>query len=85
MEAELARVLDAGARRVVVDLALVEYMSSAGLRVLLSAMKRLKAREGRMALAGLQPPVLEVFNLTGFSRIFSMGATRDEAVRLMQE
>ena len=48
------------------DCEALEYVSSAGLRVLLSAQKKLK---GAMKLTGVQPLVMEVFEMTGFADI----------------
>ena len=64
--------LAAGHRRLVIDLGALDYVSSAGLRVLLVTAKALKAERGRMALCRLEPPVLEVFRVSGFDRIFTI-------------
>ena len=69
-ELEKALVLD-GVERLVVDLAGVEYVSSAGLRVFLSAHKRM-SKAGGLRLEGLRPVVREVFDITGFSDIFEI-------------
>jgi anti-sigma B factor antagonist len=64
----------------VVDCGHLEYISSAGLRVLLMAAKRVKAAKGRMALAGLKPHVQEVFDVSGFSSIFTIQPNRAAAL-----
>ena len=66
--------------RMVVDCSQLDYVSRAGLRVLLMAAKRVKAAKGMLALAGLKPHVQEVFDVSGFSSIFSIQAGRDAAV-----
>ncbi|HNS83144.1 MAG TPA: STAS domain-containing protein, partial [Methanolinea sp.] len=53
--------------------------SSAGLRVLLAAMKRLKKAEGNLVLCAMKPFVQEVFDLTGFSRIFTICDSEEDA------
>ncbi len=83
LEGELSRVIDEGNRRIVVNLSSVDYMSSAGLRVLLAAMKRLKKAEGNLVLCAMKPLVQEVFDLTGFSRIFAICESEEEAIRLL--
>ena len=60
------------AKCVVIDLANVPYMSSAGLRLLLTAHKTMLAKGGEMQIANVQPPVMEVFEITGFSDIFNL-------------
>lgn len=67
-ELEAAVVLD-GVEELVFDLAEVNYISSAGLRVLLSSMKKMAGK--RMAIANACPAVKEVFDITGFSDIFT--------------
>ena len=67
LEAEL--VYD-GVTELVFDLTDLDYISSAGLRVLLSAQKRM-TRQGEMVITGAKPVVKEVFDITGFSDIFT--------------
>jgi len=68
-ELEAAVVLD-GVSELVFDLAGVDYISSAGLRVLLSAQKKMTGKS--MAIANARPAVKEVFDITGFSDIFTL-------------
>ena len=68
----LASRLDSGQRRLVIDMGAVDYVSSAGLRVLLMTAKRLNDTGGRMALAGLNPGVRQVFELSGLLPIFAV-------------
>jgi anti-anti-sigma factor len=55
--------------KLVADLSGVDYTSSAGLRVLLGAIKETRARSGDLRLAGVQPDVQKVLNLSGFTNI----------------
>ena len=66
-------------RNVVLDLADVEYMSSAGLRVLLLTTKSLARQGKRFAVSSLQPEVREVFNISGFDRIIPVYDTDEQA------
>ena len=68
LEAELS--LDA-VEELVIDISGVTYVSSAGLRVFLSAYKTM-AKRGGMSIVGAQPAVLEVFRITGFASIFKL-------------
>ena len=68
LEAEL--VLDA-VEELVIDISGVTYVSSAGLRVFLSAYKSMTKKRG-MTIVGAQPAVLEVFRITGFASIFKL-------------
>jgi anti-anti-sigma factor len=63
-----------------VNLAHLEYISSAGLRSILATAKKLKEKKGEMLFAGLQDPVKEVFKISGFNSIFRIFATDEEAL-----
>jgi anti-sigma B factor antagonist len=66
--------------RLVADFGGVDYTSSAGLRVLLGAIKDTRAQGGDLRLAGVQPDVLKVLNLSGFTNILKLFDTADAAV-----
>jgi len=72
--------LAAGETKMVGDLSELEYISSAGLRVLLMLVKSVRASGGDLCLFGLQPNVREVFALAGFTRIITLAETRPEAL-----
>ena len=57
---------------VVIDLANVPYMSSAGLRLLLAAHKTMMAKGGELQIANVQEAVREVLDITGFSDILKL-------------
>lgn len=66
--------------RLVADLSGVDYTSSAGLRVLLGAIKETRSQSGDLRLAGVQPDVLKVLNLSGFTNILKIFDSPDAAV-----
>ena len=72
--------LDGGTRRVVIDLSGVGYISSAGLRVLLLAAKRLKPPQGALVLCGLGPSVKTVLELAGLASLFTIEPGREQAL-----
>jgi anti-anti-sigma factor len=80
-EDKILGLINSGAQRLVVDLALLEYVSSSGLRVFLLAAKRLQATDGKIAMCGLQDHVRQVFDLAGLSSILSIYGSRDEAIK----
>jgi anti-anti-sigma factor len=73
-------VLAAGARKVALDCTALDYISSAGLRVLLGTAKRLGTSGGALRLFGLNESVREVFEISGFSAILKVSATEAEAL-----
>jgi anti-anti-sigma factor len=58
--------------RLVVDFSGVDFISSAGLRAVLTLAKRIKAGNGALALCAVQAPVLEVLDITGFSTVIDI-------------
>ena len=69
-----------GERNIVVDLAGLEYISSAGLRSFLAASQQLKD-EGQIRLCALGGLVREVFNISGFESIFHVYPSVEEALK----
>ena len=72
--------LSAGELRLVLDLAGVGYISSAGLRSLLVVAKKVQAVKGCLVLCGLTPIVLNVVNISGFQQLLKVCVTEEEAV-----
>ena len=66
--------------KLVADFSGVDYTSSAGLRVLLGAIKETRSQSGDLRLVGVQPNVLKVLNLSGFTNIIKVFDTLDLAV-----
>ena len=64
----------------VMDLSGVSYVSSAGLRILLKGAKTAKASGHRLVLSGLAPSVHEVFDISGFSAIFTIESDVESAL-----
>lgn len=64
---------------VVLDFSGVEYISSVGLRVLMIAARRVAAQGGRIAIAGLQPLVREVFEISRFNLVLKVFDTVEAA------
>jgi anti-sigma B factor antagonist len=75
-----SREVEAGHHHMIADFGAVDYTSSAGLRVLLATLKHARSRGGDLRLAGPNPEVLKVLNLSGFTGILRVFATVDDAV-----
>jgi len=69
-----------GKSRFVLDFSEMSYISSAGLRVVLVAAKKLRAMQGALVCAGMSDQVTEVFEMSGFLSILETVATVEEAV-----
>ena len=83
LEQVFTKLLEEKQTKVLVECRELEYISSAGLRVLLTAAKQFKKISGEIALAGLSQNVKQGFEISGFTSIFPIYTTRDEAVKSM--
>jgi anti-sigma B factor antagonist len=79
LEQALQRLLSDGQVKLVVDLGGVNYISSSGLRALLTTRRQARSRGGDVYLCTLHPRVKEIFEMVGFMSVFGVYATRDEA------
>jgi len=64
-----------------IDFSQLDFISSSGLRVLLAAGKQLKSVNGKIALCALQNHVKEVFDVAGFTMLFSIFPSRETALQ----
>jgi anti-anti-sigma factor len=71
-EEKLGAALGPGVPHLAIDMSGLDYISSAGLRVLLVLAKKVQTAKGKVALGGLVPNVREVFTVSGFDTIFSI-------------
>ena len=78
-EKKVMTTLEQTDQAVIVDLAGVGYISSAGLRVVLMAAKRCNAARRGFALCGLNDNVREVFRMSGFDRILTITDDQQQA------
>lgn len=70
----------AGGARLVLDLSGLEYISSAGLRVLMLASRQATAQGGDIVVAAMAPVVREIFDISKFTLVFRCFETVDEAL-----
>lgn len=63
----------------IIDLSELQYISSAGLRIMLMAAKRAKKNSRPLVLCGLSASIQEIFRVSGFLKLFVVTATLDEA------
>jgi len=75
--------LGSGGRKLLINLTGLEYISSAGLRVLLIASKGIKANAGKLALCGLSGNVKEVMDISGLTGLFIVAEGEREAAALL--
>jgi anti-anti-sigma factor len=83
-EENFTRMLGSGTPHLAIDLADLQYISSAGLRVLLVVAKKVQQAKGKVVLFGLGPNVREVFSISGFDKIFSIQSDSASAVAALR-
>ena len=77
---QLTRLIEEGETKILVNLEKLDYISSAGLRVLLVVAKKLKANAGELRICSLNAVVKEVFDISGFDMILPVSASEAEAL-----
>ena len=77
---ELESAIDSAGRAVVVDMKGLDYISSAGLRAIMQAERKMQQQGGRLALCSLSSDVRAVFQTSGFDQLIAIHPTRAEAV-----
>jgi len=70
-----------GSINMIVDFKDLDYISSAGLRVILKATKALNREKGKIMLCAMQDYVKEVFEIAGFDSFLPIVATMDDALK----
>jgi anti-anti-sigma factor len=80
LDARLADLVNKGASRILLDCGKLDYVSSSGLRVFLTLLKKITAIKGKLVLCGLQESIVEIFDISGFSGLFETYPGRDQAM-----
>jgi len=77
---DMSVLIAGGADKLLLDMASLDYISSAGLRVILQAAKQIKGKGGRLALCAMNDQIREVFEISGFAGILDIAPSHDEAI-----
>lgn len=81
----LTALIAKGDREFLLDFSGLVYISSSGLRVLLMAAKKLKPSNGSIALSCLQQSIREIFDMSGFSALFTIYPTMEQAIFILRQ
>lgn len=84
-EEKLIEIIDTGVNMMIIDFLHVQFISSAGLRVLLLAAKRVRPYGGKLILCEMSKDVREVFDISGFSSIFDIQESVNRAIESVKE
>ncbi|MFP4468613.1 MAG: STAS domain-containing protein [Bacteroidales bacterium] len=80
-EKEMMQVLEEGNKKIIMDCSGLNYISSSGLRIFLTMQKRMMAVGGTFKICNLQPSIQEIFDMSGFSMIFSIFPDQEAALK----
>jgi anti-sigma B factor antagonist len=79
-ENKLIQAIDDGSKSMIIDFKNLDYISSAGLRVILKATKALKREDGKIMLCDMQDYVKEVFEISGFDSLLPIVGSMGDAL-----
>ena len=77
---DLVALIEDGATDVVVDLSGVTFIDSTALGVIISGVKRLHERDGRLAIVAGSRPVVRILDITGLDKVLTIFETREAAI-----
>ena len=80
MEEKVLALLEGGETCLLFDFSDLDYINSSGLRVLVLAYQRLKKTSGKVAICGIKDYIQEVFEVSGYDKIFPLFPSRSDAL-----
>ncbi|MEN6465885.1 MAG: STAS domain-containing protein [Syntrophaceae bacterium] len=84
-ESRLNEMLGEGVSKIIIDFEKLEYLSSSGLRAIISLEKKLKERGGKLVLASMSETVENLFNITRLYDLFAIRKSLSEALAVFRE
>ena len=82
LEKKLVELVDNHQDKILVECSKMDYISSSGLRILLMALKKITLMKGKFALCSLQENIHEIFEISGFTSIFEIHPSREDALKV---
>jgi anti-anti-sigma factor len=79
-ETQIMDIIGKGEKNIILNCEGLNYISSSGLRVFLITQKKLMGLKGKLHLCNMQPAIKEIFDMSGFSSIFKIFNTEEEAL-----
>jgi len=83
LEKKLIELMSEGETIIVVDFSELDYISSAGLRVLLTTAKKMKNTNGKLRICAMKDFIKEIFDISGFSSILQIDKTLEESLSVL--
>ena len=81
LEKQVMALIESGKHLLVMNFENVEYLSSAGMRLLLAATKKLKSQDGKILITNVVENVMEVIKMAGFDHILHLFQTEEDALK----
>lgn len=85
IENELRQIVVKDPKRLLFDFSKTDYISSAGMRLLISLLRTIRENGGTLALSSLCRQVMYIFEISGFDKIFTIYETREKALKKMKK
>lgn len=82
LEKKAFEIIEAGHKKLLINLEEVSYINSSGLRMLLSIKKQMKSLPGRFIICSLRSEVLEIIKICGFDHVLEIAKSEEEGIRL---
>lgn len=82
LELAIAKLIEQGQTRILFDFRGVDYLSSAGMRMILSTFKKIQGASGQLALCSVGDGVMDILKMSGFDSLLHVYSTKEEAIRL---
>jgi len=82
LEKKLTDLIENHEDKILVECSKMDYVSSSGLRILLMALKKVTMAKGKFVLCNLQDNIREIFEISGFSNIFEIYPSQEEALKV---
>ncbi len=82
LEDEVNKLFESGEKNIIFNCDEMNYISSSGLRVFLVAQKKIIPIQGKLYLCNMQPAIQEIFQISGFSNLFRIFDTQEEALEI---
>lgn len=79
LEKQINSIIDTGHFKIVLNFAACDYLSSSGMRLMLSVSKKLKNLEGKLVACNMNDDVMDVIKMTGFQQVLEIYPTEEES------
>lgn len=80
LEKKVLSIIDSGHHKLLMDFTNVEYLSSAGMRLLLSGTKKMQTVGGKLVISSVDQDVMDVIKMAGFNSILTLASSEDKAL-----